>query len=83
MLGTSGAWSMGRLSQRPSNPAYHIEDCRILENLVNSNILGYCVQRTNGHLCVKARQASYKVIGTKYRTRALSVMLTALQYKLQ
>ena len=30
ILGTSDAWWMSRLSQRPSNPAYYIEDCRIL-----------------------------------------------------
>ena len=29
MLGTSDTWSMSRWSQRPSNPAYYIEDCRI------------------------------------------------------
>ena len=30
MLGTSDAWSMSRSSHRPSEPAYYIEDCRIL-----------------------------------------------------
>ena len=29
MLGTSDTWLMSRLSHRPSNPAYYIEDCRI------------------------------------------------------
>ena len=29
ILGTSDAWSMSRSSQRTSNPAYYIEDCRI------------------------------------------------------
>ena len=29
-LGTSEAWSMSRLSHRPRDPAYHIEDCQIL-----------------------------------------------------
>ena len=29
MLGTSDAWSMSCSSQRPSKPAYYIEDCRI------------------------------------------------------
>ena len=29
MLGTSDAWSMNPLSHRPSEPVYHIEDCRI------------------------------------------------------
>ena len=29
MLGTSQAWSVSPLSHRPSDPAYHIEDCRI------------------------------------------------------
>ena len=28
--GTSDAWSMTQSSHRPSNPAYYIEDCRIL-----------------------------------------------------
>ena len=30
ILGTSDAWSMSRLSQRTSDPACYIEDCRIL-----------------------------------------------------
>ena len=30
ILGTSDNWSMSRSSQRPSEPAYYIEDCRIL-----------------------------------------------------
>ena len=30
MLGTSDAWFMSRSSHRPSEPAYYIEDCRIL-----------------------------------------------------
>ena len=29
MLGTSDAWTMSRLSHRPSDPAYYIEDCGI------------------------------------------------------
>ena len=29
MLETSDAWTMSRLSHRPSEPAYYIEDCRI------------------------------------------------------
>ena len=29
MLGTSEAWAMIRSSQRPSNPAYYIENCQI------------------------------------------------------
>ena len=29
ILGTSDAWSMRRSSHQPSDPAYHIEDCRI------------------------------------------------------
>ena len=28
-LGTSDTWLLSRLSQRPSNPVYYIEDCRI------------------------------------------------------
>jgi hypothetical protein len=28
--GTSDAWAMRQSSHRPSNPAYYIEDCRIL-----------------------------------------------------
>ena len=32
MLGTSDAWLMSRSSQRPSNPAYYIEDCRIFSD---------------------------------------------------
>ena len=31
ILGTSDAWSTSRWSHRPSDPAYYIEDCRILE----------------------------------------------------
>ena len=30
MLGTSDAWSMSCLSHRPVDPAYYIENCRIL-----------------------------------------------------
>ena len=30
ILGTSEAWSTSRLSHRPSEPAYHFVDCRIL-----------------------------------------------------
>ena len=33
ILGTSDTWSMSPLSWRPSEPAYYIEDCRILEVL--------------------------------------------------
>ena len=29
--GTSDTWLMSRSSQRPSDPAYYIEDCRICE----------------------------------------------------
>ena len=29
ILVTSDAWSMSRSSQRPSDPPYYIEDCRI------------------------------------------------------
>ena len=29
ILGPSDTWSMRRSTQRPSNPAYYIEDCRI------------------------------------------------------
>ena len=29
MLGTSDTWSLSRLSHRPIDPAYYIEDCRI------------------------------------------------------
>ena len=29
ILGTSDAWSLSRLSHRPSKQAYYIEDCRI------------------------------------------------------
>ena len=31
ILGTSDAWSMSRSSLRPSDPAYYIEDCWILD----------------------------------------------------
>ena len=31
ILGTSDAWSISRSSQQPSNTAYYIEDCRILD----------------------------------------------------
>ena len=36
MIGTSDAWSMSRSSHWPSDPAYYIEDCRILTMLRNS-----------------------------------------------
>ena len=36
MLGTLDAWSMSRWSHRPREPAYYIEDCRILSWLIGS-----------------------------------------------
>ena len=30
LFGTLDAWSMRQSSQGPSNPAYYIEDCRVL-----------------------------------------------------
>ena len=45
VLGTSDAWSMRRSSQRPSDPAYYIEDCRISgrnRTLWNSTIYMKC-----------------------------------------
>ena len=33
MLGTSDAWLMSCLAHRPNDPAYYIEDCRILRML--------------------------------------------------
>ena len=35
MLGTSDTWSMSRSLQTPSNPVYHIEDCRISNPFFN------------------------------------------------
>ena len=35
-LGTSDAWSTSHLSHRPSEPAYYIVDCRILEEGENN-----------------------------------------------
>ena len=32
ILGTSDIWSMRHSSQRPSEPAYYIEDCQILSD---------------------------------------------------
>ena len=41
MLGTSDAWLMRHLSQRPSQPAYYIEDCRIFRLLTQlSTMIG-------------------------------------------
>ena len=51
MLGTSEAWSMSRLSRQPSDPAYYIEDCRILCRGMNNKtaplelILTHCETR--------------------------------------
>ena len=36
LLGTSDAWSMSRLSHRPSDPAYFIEDCQIFRSVENT-----------------------------------------------
>ena len=33
ILGTSDAWLMRRSSHRPSDPAYYLEDCRILYDI--------------------------------------------------
>ena len=38
IFGTSDAWSMSHLSQRPSDPAYYIESCRICRVCKNSKI---------------------------------------------
>ena len=38
MLGTSDDWSMNCLSHRPSDPAYHIEDCPILSFFQNPSL---------------------------------------------
>ena len=35
ILGTSEAWSMSHSSQRPSDPSYYIEDCRIFSNIID------------------------------------------------
>ena len=44
ILETSDAWSMSCLSNRPSDPVYHIEDCRIsglqLKNEICSREIG-------------------------------------------
>ena len=40
ILGTSDSWSTIRLSHRPSNPAYYIEDCRI-SNVVTNLLLDF------------------------------------------
>ena len=45
ILGTSDGWSMSRLSQQPSNPAYYIEDC-----LIFSGELSRCWQINQGSL---------------------------------
>ena len=42
ILGTSDAWSMSRSSQRPTNPAYYIEDCRILGQSLLSKDRNHC-----------------------------------------
>ena len=53
MLGTSDAWSMSLSSHRHSEPAYYIEDCRIL-NFVKFTIV--C-----GWRCPKLLEASKSV----------------------
>ena len=40
-LGTSDAWSMSRSSHRPREPAYYIEDCRILRD---SKVFSYLLK---------------------------------------
>ena len=44
-LGISDGWSMSRLSNRPSEPAYYIVDC--------PDILVFCLMSTNFHVCFK------------------------------
>ena len=41
ILGTSDAWSMSRSSHRPREPAYYIEDCRILRD---SKVFSYLLK---------------------------------------
>ena len=44
MLGTSDAWSMSRLSHRPNEPEYYIEDCWISDiDTSQSNLIYNCV----------------------------------------
>ena len=56
MLGTSDAWSMSRSSQQTSDPAYYIEDCRILYVIASSDIFSpYCIPHINQETAVTNR----------------------------
>ena len=52
MLGTSDAWSMSHSFHRPSEPAYYIEDCRILSICGSKNIYSNC-QDFSGTMTIK------------------------------
>ena len=55
ILGTSDTWLLSQLSQRPSNPAYYIEDCRIFGCFETSKhnsflvVLLFCVSSGNSN----------------------------------
>ena len=46
--GTSDAWSMSRLSHRPSDPVYYIEDCRI--SVLAQSLAEYALKDSKEHL---------------------------------
>ena len=56
---TSDTWSMSHLSHRPSNPIYHIEDCRVLRVFSSSVCL-----RTTAAPCKEGKRVLGRPKGT-------------------
>ena len=63
MLGTLEAWSMSRLSQRPSKPAYYIEDFWIYRYIL-------CLNPTEKQIFRNAKVCAKKAFYTVHSARA-------------
>ena len=65
MLETSDAWSMSCSSHRPSEPAYYIEDCRILTQGYKIRLFPRsrsCVMIKTGHLLRKLFNQNFSTL---------------------
>ena len=68
ILGTSDAWSMSYSSQRPSKPAYCIEDCRIFAGVFESEPFYFmcfmCLVQVWKLICVTENNPSMNFLHT-------------------
>ena len=60
ILGTSDAWLTSRLSHRPSEPAYYVVDCRILNYVRLANITMAIYKVPIKHYWCNSRKAVLK-----------------------